>query len=403
MDTKVPANLSAERRKPRILLNWWYNREDLLSPFLQLKEDFDFILIFHVRPPDNEVSLPFPIRYWSDYLTPNQLLKDLRPDKVVFFSVDDGPYQISLNIVCRAEGIPTAVCDHGLRSEQARVEWDETSVAEIRRIRRTLYGNFRIRPAIFLFSCVRLGTLQHVPLLLKFFWLKAAGAFLIPRNASLRMLREVDCYIVYGEENGNYFKQRDDIQERKIRTIGHPFFDRFFSLAARNQPSQEAYFLLIDQPLEYIGLANEKPSFLNKLHRYSRKHGAKLYIKLHPADYDRENSLNTDDVRYFRGESDVFELIINSQGVFGLTSTLLLVAMLVKKCCVFKTGDNTLERAGAALGVARILDFHHFTDKDIDFERFEPNEMGREEFARKFLYRTDGKSLERLRLALHEF
>ena len=100
-------------RRLRILLCWGYHRSGWVAPFEQLNGEFDFHYLFHLSEEEEECShTNQPRHYWNDFRAAQDILDEIKPDRLVFMSLS-GLRPIALNMAARRKGIPTFVVQHG--------------------------------------------------------------------------------------------------------------------------------------------------------------------------------------------------------------------------------------------------------------------------------------------------
>lgn len=384
---------TATKQKPRILLNWWYDRTDLLRPFIRLQDQFEFIFIFYKKPSDKDQGIPFKLLYWDNYSSPYQLLKEVQPDKVVFMNIDDGTYQVALNIACKHTGVPTYILDHGMRTfvdHPGNPSQFEPS---------------KVKPLKFLFSSLRPGNLHYLPHMLKLISYKLYQRNQVWTDPYLIPLKRPSYYLLYTRSNARFFINRDKAPADRIKLTGDPSVDVFFSTeVSKTHPDQGKYYLLLDQPLlksklNYLTL-DQRTEFLLKLRDFCVSQGKKLVIKLHPLDFGEQHLFPSDpeNITFIErmGQEELIGLIYGSAGLFGYYSNLLIPAMVDKKTHIFDTHGLAEVQKWREIGIARVLNYFTFQPSDIDFENFVLTPEAKEAYIDEFLYKTDGRSLERI-------
>src|ERR1044072_2385214 len=98
----------------KILLVFDPGRTDTYKYFEQDHENSYYILFRESLSSD--LAIPSFIKkeiFWKDFKTPFELLKQLKPDKVVFQEIIDIK-QIALNVAAKHESVETILLDHGL-------------------------------------------------------------------------------------------------------------------------------------------------------------------------------------------------------------------------------------------------------------------------------------------------
>ncbi len=391
--------------KKNILLNWESSRSDLMEPFVALKDDFNFSVIWYKSPPGHPKRHPFEEYYFGDFHTPYEILKKVKPDIIVFFGVHSFP-QISLNTAAKNKGIITYAMHHGVFSSNL------TSITQMRRDmgivkqRRVISS---LSSLFFYFSALRFSNRRDFGRYFKF-------PFLLHKYGSLAALKKCvfssrlpDKYIQLSPHNALFQKEMDHLDnDDKFIYIGHPHFDKFFSdlaLVEKAGIKNEGYWLLVDFPniesnigFKKIG-AEAKTDFYRRLSRYAKNDGCRLKIKLHPAGYDSTFNYEDDNIELLK-DIDIVKEIVQSKRCFSFYSTLLIPIIFIKQhCIVFDLGlDIGLQRELIELGVVISLSLNSFNEEEVtkvyDVRR---DVDAYNEFVRRYLYFTDGRSTERLK------
>jgi hypothetical protein len=391
----------------RILLYWGYNRKAWMKPFELIKDRFHFELLFFVDPKDENLSFSdLPKHYWKNFRNAQEIVEKIRPEKVVFMSID-APSTMALNAVCRKRKIPTYVFQHGLFHSFAkymRLQEEQDK----RREETGLKQSESVTPGLYKF--------------LRSFFLRSIGFMDIPLFWSLWKLtrakkqhnvyralqlaqsesRLADQYIVYTKYNAEVYQECDGVPEDRMLEIGNPEMDEFHQFLP--QMKQENYFLLVDQSFAEIKEFNspgygpkkeELKNFYRRLADYCANQGAILKVKLHPYSYTSDFFEDGPNLEFIR-DTDLVPLLMNSRSVFGFFSSLMVPAVYYKPSVIFRMFEesdfiNDVE----ACGLAKVVSFQNFEVKDIEFPNSKP-EKGLREFEEKYLYRQDGRAVERL-------
>lgn len=387
--------------KQTILLNWPYHRKDWLLPFLKLQDQFEFIFLSYPVKPSSINLDGFKTIYWQDYSNANEILNSIQPDKVVFMSIESG-YAIALNMAARTKSIPTMVLQHGLFHDYEFYRKQEiyNRRSSKYKIHEDLFPSDKKH--IFKFLIRSLSTLQIVHLPLIFFYLTLKNR--LGTNYALKLFnlnwRKSQKYICYTMFNARIYKERDRITEHKLVEIGNPHYDQFFQTKENFPVYTDKYYLLIDQPFaensfnEFDISKSEMNAFYSKLNEFCISKNAKLYIKLHPESYNSTFMLQHENIKYFK-DIQLEPLIRSSEGCFGSFSNILLPALLIKKCILFKSISSKTQDDIVDMGMADLLDFKGFSINQIDFSHVKDN-SNEDEFVRKYFYLNDGMSIERL-------
>ena len=391
--------------KKNILLNWDASRADLMEPFIALKDDFNFSVIWYKAKPEHRKTHPFPEYFFGDFRSPYHLLKKLQPERVVFFGVHSFP-QIALNTAAKNKGIPTFTMHHGVFN---------SNIVSIAKLRREM-GIVKKRKPInslsslyFYFSALKWSNRVD-------FWKYFKFPFLLYKYGTEEALKKSvfgarlpDKYIQLSPHNSIFYKELDHLDSNeKFLFIGHPWFDKFLTSpingSIKNEP-QIPYWLLIDFPniesnigFKKIG-PERKINFYKKLSAIAQKNGCRLKIKLHPAGFESSYNYKNDNIDLVK-EADIVSLVQEAKKCLGFYSTLLFPIVYLKKhCIVFDLElDIANQRELVDLGVVTKLDIDHFTEDQL-FPQINSKEYeyAAAEFIRRYLFYTDGKAMERLK------
>ena len=393
-------------KKTRILLNWDTSRKDLLEPFISLKDDLEFIIVWGEDRNIDALNHPFTQIYFSDFKTPYKLLKEIRPDKILFFNLSSFP-QIALNLAAKNLWIPTYVMHHGIHHSDSLKHSKQTETYELDK-KGNLISN--ISSALFYFSALSIRNLNQLFKYIYFAWLRQRRSVLVAMEKCVFDARVPHHHINLSPHNAIITKIIDHLtDDDKFIYIGHPFFDRILRelncLREKQGNANEKYFLLIDFPnlhhlLFFKMITPEKKVELyQRLSALAKSKGCRLKIKLHPMGFDSPHNYQDDNIDLIR-EADVAPLIHNAQECFSFVSTLLIPIIYHRKYCyVFSLGDDSqFQKELIELGVARRLDANAFDGNEI---------LGQQEnkispsaykiFVERYLYYSDGHATERLK------
>lgn len=394
-------------KKPLILLNWPYYRKDWVQPFIELRDELEFVFVSYVDSSKREEDFPFKQLFWDEFQSARELLEKEKPCKVVFMSIYSG-YSIALNLAASQKNIPTYVLQHGLYHNYSfyrkmEVSNKKNGVA----VRNEAHKANRFGTFIFIFKSLANRQKKYLPLIaLYLFLVNKKGV-----NWASKYLRPcfilADQYLCYTRFNGRIYQEREGVLKDRIAEIGNPTYDSFFEFDRKK--IEKKYYLLIDQPFtenqfNNFGISeNEMNNFYLKLNEFCESVNAKLIIKLHPESYTGTFMVKNKNITYVK-KADIESLVFNSLGCFGTFSSLIIPVIYFKKCYLFKISgleSNTQEDI-IRLSVVKSLDFHEFSPRDINFSNFNKRENKLGEFIKKFLYKIDGQSLMRLSQALRK-
>jgi hypothetical protein len=396
--------------KKRILLFWGTHRKDWREVFDRLSEDFEFTYLFYVFPSDNPAPNP-QLRelYWNDFPSVQAILKEVKPDKVLFMATEP-PQAIALNHICKKRGIPTYVLQHGLfhslayyiRVLDKRIASRGGKSAPLPKGSKGKKDLYQFLLA-FLFRSLfpaHLGALAHIFRLQRYkrklneyrAWAQTASPY-----------RWADHYLVYTRYNARIYRERDQVPSDRMIEVGNPNLDHYFHFQAGGDSLAEgqAYLLYIDH---YVARTEWDEQQLNafylKLNTYAEQQGYRLKVKLHPYSYGETFYIEHPNIDFIK-DADVVPLLMQARGVMGGNSTLMIPALYFKPCCLFSFGEmEDFQESIQELGMAPLLNAFQFEAEDIRLMDWEKAPEALEAFVTRYLYKPDGQAADRIKKVL---
>ncbi len=398
----------APRELPTILLCWGYHRSSWIEPFERLKSEFRFAYIFYrSREEEEQRYTDEPVLYWQDYSKAQEILDEVRPDKIVFMSLTSG-YAIALNMAARQRGIDTYILQHGIHSSYADEVATKGQTRVLRKEGSSPAGVVRSSSMGFLARTMRGGDLSAIPRMALFFLLMHRWGYFVACKYARFPQRMPTGYICFTERNAVIYRELDHARPDQIHVIGIPEYDRFFATVRSDDGADERpYYLLIDQPLAENSWGIPSVSrddmirFYRKLIAYCKSQNARLKIKLHPESYNCEWLPEDEGAEWVR-EEDIFHLIRGSTACFGMFSTLVLPAAVLKPLCLFDAKPSSMVNDLSQRGLAFVLDFFSFEPSDIQFRQIKKTGAEFARFVQDYLYKMDARSGDRLAEVLRQ-
>ncbi|WP_139135243.1 polysialyltransferase family glycosyltransferase [Roseivirga sp. 4D4] len=394
--------------KLKLLFNFGYSRSSWIYPIERLTDHFDITYIFYVDQRQEVSSNTHQKKvYWSEFESAQDLLDQIKPDKVVFMDLSS-VVAIALNYVARKKGISTYILQHGFFNDyreyrQRQKLYLNQAIEKSKSLRKT-------EPQISSFSAT--GFLKKSIRKSDLFYFWKLIPFLILRNKFDERLaakwvrfsaRIPDKYICYTSVNAQYHRQLDNPKETKFHYIGNPELDKFLNLNLQEDNFQE-YYLHIDQPLaenqygEHLFSKVQMVNFYKKLNAFCKQEGLRLLIKLHPESYSGGWFPQDANIKYIRQHHDLPSLIAGAKGCSSFFSTLALPAMLYKPVVLFKVSPSIFLDHIKSLKMAWIHDFENGTLSSQDLHIQEGRHV--DKFIEDYFYSLDGKSIDRLRVLM---
>lgn len=396
-------------KKHKILLVWNYDRKDWIQPFLDLRDQFHFVFLSKFKEKDDQLCADtknIEKIYWTNYSSPGSILNAIKPQVIIFMSLNNFP-DIILNRIAQKKSIPTVILQHGLF-------YSQDTYKERRKL---LEGQKKVNPLVafapktwqagYLFYGMLQGFgISGANSLFRYLLQKRSLSDIIALEKNKFAERMPDKVIVYSKKNALVFKQRDGIDDAAMIEIGNPTLDKYFKLSSPASLPFNNYFLLIDIPLHVeksvssgFGFSKRKAKDIyERILSYAKSRGKKLVIKLHPFSYREDDLLSDPDLFYGRDQYDSKDLIACAAAVISFPSTLAIPAIYFKPVLLLKFAENSfldfINRAGLPV----------ISVETISDESPEPvwNQAAKQFVIEECLYRPDGRSLERLQKVLND-
>jgi hypothetical protein len=330
----------------RILLAFNYDRNqwlELLKPFF--KNNTVHWIRYISKVEDQNIHLPkHSYHYWSDFVDGNEILAKIKPERIIVMD-NKSPLNIALIYSAKKNGIPVYYLQHGVYGT-----YNDYKILE-----RELKGNYVQRKSInSIKESVGFSTMRFFrkSLGLRFFHPRTLMYLLLVKILGLRSAayyikdktRVVDRYLCFSKYNAKIHLQLDGQIADRVYVVGFPELEELVKEYEKVETSaiEQAYWLHIDQPLSGSDLGevfvSEEVHFqvYYDLSKEAEKHNCKLYIKLHPGDYQRENLPEIDNIVYIKQTASMTKLIKEAKICTGFYSSLLLTCIAFKPTFLIK-------------------------------------------------------------------
>jgi hypothetical protein len=384
----------------------------------------DWILLWYEKPSQETADLPaipFPFKeiiYWGDYRTPSQLLKKVKPDRILFYEIID-LRQIALIVTAGAKEIPTYFSDHGAAGDkEATIKYIQTRTFKTHTlpylVNRVRYNFLNaLRSKLFFFSVFK--GFKSFSSYLKY--------FLLPFKMLLKSSHEVLLHtrfkeripaipIVFNEPNYEDFESYTGASKDEVFFPGVPFFDKYF----RTTYATSDYLVYIEHPYYEDNLANwtlAHHGFIAKrLFAFAEKNKVKIYIKLHPRSDKKlwdAYDFNRDYIEILQGPGDFTELYLNAKLIVAFSSSLVNGFLSIKKNVVLVGWNPEPHIEGADFSKTGLCHASlHIEELDTKYEYWLShnltieNEANYVAFLKKYNYPFDGKASQRIIQALKD-
>jgi hypothetical protein len=278
----------------KILLVVQPERFDFYS-YLSKDSANEYVLLWYEKESEMKLQQSeLPIRfsstiYWTDFLTPADLLNKVKPDKIIFYEIID-LRQIALIVSSKAHKIRTVFLEHGAAGnrERAIIRWNETTFVKNKipyLIKRLLnHLPLIIQSKIFYYSVYKgFSSLQSY---LQYLWLPIVMLYKPSNKEALtyHIFRErvPDYSIVFNELNFEEYELYTGVPKEDTLLTGVPYFDSYFSSVSE----EKDHWVYIDHPHLEIGMVEWNTShhkyIAENIFKYANTNKQKIYVKLHP-------------------------------------------------------------------------------------------------------------------------
>jgi len=405
--------------KQKILLVWGYHRQAWVKIFEELTDDFYFTYLFYSFPEQETESFTNCNKiYWSHFRSAQHLLEEVQPSKVVFMSAE-APHTMSLNWLCKKQEIETITFQHGLfhnlnlyiKLQEGQIKANKKNKLILTAEASLIKHNIFKHQLLFLFFTTKFVAFNLYWYILKQKFLERKFTNTEALSLNKSKFRLTSKYIVYSKGTSQIYKERDGVTTQQLIEIGSPEFQSFVNYASQNQIQEKAYFLLIDQPFSEIkdfnssgfGISKKQTNeFYLKLNSFALLHNCRLKIKLHPYSYESDFFIKHANIDYIK-DTEIKELVMNSKGVFGFFSSLIIPAIFYKKVVLFEIweeSDFTTYLKKSSL--VSMKDYFNFELQENTFQEINKNPNDLENFIKHFITSIDADAVELLKKELDE-
>jgi len=340
-------------KKSKVLLCWGYNRKSWIEYFEKIKHEVDFTyLFFYSRKDEDACYTDVEIRYYWDFKSAKEILRLLRPEKVIFMGLE-GWHCIALNIECKRASIPTFYMVHGSSVISLDDHKETINFAIAKKIAPQKLVNY-CRVTIFLVKALGIEGLKYFPALLKLQYLKNKISVEWALKKVQIPIRKPDYYIVYTEKDKQLFVEQDLATEKQFWLIGTPDVERFIDIINEIDVQEKGYLLYLESPLSDIPgydyqlnllPFNEHLKLIEKFNEYALLKGLRLKIKLHPYSYQDDRFPKHENIDYYR-DCEKEKLILQAHQVIFYTTSLATPALMFKDCIMFTVNNLNFFQKG---------------------------------------------------------
>jgi hypothetical protein len=384
--------LKSDTRNEYLLL-WYENRSDI---------------------PDWVKNEPFfrKVYYWNEFLTPGQLLKQIRPDRIIFFEIID-QRQIALLVTSNKKEIKTFYLEHGaagdkktaIKRANEKNYFAKTKVQYLMQRLRTGVGRLVSSKFFYYAAFLHLSSANS---LLKYIKLPLKMLFYTPNKALANCLfpeRTPYRSIVFNKPNFYQFQLYTGIKEESAVFTGVPLFDSYYS----QNYSEEGHISYIDHPYLEGNLYGWTPEHHYKvahhLFQLAKSRNLKVLVKLHPVSNRAIWENYKFDPKYIEivQAGDYTKQLLASKIILAFSSSMVNGFLCARKNVVLLGWHPKSEVIGvnfSETGLCHLslypeeinTKFDYWTAHNLSLE----NEKHYDEFVKEFNYPFDGKAKNRV-------
>ena len=405
----------------KILILSALTRPDTFDYLLkESNKNIEWVFLFHYKPDKNDNTSEFQTRYpnnnishvyWKDFLTPFMLLKKTKPDKIIFFEIND-TWQIPLVIAAKKTKTTTFFIEHGVgNSVQMVFDRFKKNTPFVNKLINYFYkictSLIRIlHNRVFYFSVINQITSNKN----KAKYLKLLYYFKIysPIHSLTKCLfpeRTPDYALLFNNNNVAPFLIYNILSKNRIINTGVPFFDNYYLAEAK----ADNYLVFIEHPYleeKILGWNNEfHQKIAETLNDFASRNSIKIYVKLHPRSNLKNWTRYNFDQKYIEiiQDGNYTVLFLNAKLILSYSSTLICAFICAKKNVVLLgwhpsphiSGDNY-----AATGLCHksldlnelFIQYNFWIDNNLCLR----NENGYNNFLKEYNYPFDGKAAKRV-------
>ena len=277
---------------------------------------------------------------WNEFATPQNLLKSISPDRIVFFEVID-QRQIALLVTANRNGLKTFYLEHGasavratsLKSYEPKPTFIKDRFKYIKDRFLSAFPNL-VRSKFFYFSAA--FKVRSFNSFLKYFTLPFKMLLTPPNKALLTTKfaeRTPAQSIVFNQSNFEVFELYTGIKKESAVLTGIPLFDKLYN----SKTYLGDHVVFIDHPYLEQSVHSWTPDFHKKLagalKEFSVLRNVKIYVRLHPnSSMELWKSYGYESPNFIMSQNvDFTSELLSSKLIISYSSTLLTGMLCAKK------------------------------------------------------------------------
>ncbi len=385
------------------------HRTDLIGPLKSIFKYYEcFFIYFNTKEHDinysqNEISNNL---FWSDYDSAFDLVKQIAPEKVFFYTLESYNHH-ALLVACKINKIRTIHVEHGLQDLKNKVSYEESMLGTQPTVRKKV---LRYDSNRFLIGTIIRSILYHPVIginFIRFFLIRRKHTiietFLLLNSPSL----VPDKFLTFSEATFDFYRKIYKLNESyPVSFVGIPYFDYLSEMI--DETGLGDNMLFIDQPFHEqnaMGWTIEsKKELLTDLANVCKKCNKIFYFKPHPVTDIRIVEFVTNlTCSVIVSNTQIIDTVKKCKFILGFDSTLLVPLIALNETICFSLNNHPyssagnisefLTSSGAIDSINNVADFEHVF-KNFEFY-YEKQKNNKKKFIKKWMNKFDGNSSER--------
>lgn len=395
-----------DKSKRSILVLADYCRADILYFFEDLAKQFNLYFLYYSYKEDvpNNIFEPYgKTLFYYQYPTAFSLLKEISPEKVLFFDLET-LNQVALLCASKEMGIETFHVEHGYRNtDLIRYIFSIKTTKKNYQPKKKPALLHKIRNRLFYISTAFLSKQKSK---LNYFYKEKRSRNSLQANVLLGEMKLVpDCFISFSPKIFNYHREIFQLpSSARVKYIGFLHSDRYYTEHEFDISSKKIVFIDACYHLAgYFGMTEEfVTAFYRQLNETCEANGYQLLVKKHPADLSsviEAAGVKIIDEVDFKARMSEFSIIA------GDYSTLFLILIGCPGTlgfCFNMFPDKTFDPVafqkpyGITKEITRFEDLAQILSDENNLKNtYSSQRLAKARFVEEYLYKLDGKARKR--------
>ncbi|MEO9485820.1 MAG: polysialyltransferase family glycosyltransferase [Ekhidna sp.] len=343
---------------------------------------------------------------WNEFISVNHIVKKLKPHSIVFFDIESYN-EVLLNIYAKNQNISTYILDHGVRSFRNALEREEKETPNI------LPGSKvplleKVKNRLFILISLKFISKDDRLFFRKYIFLRKNHSSFGARRRLKDLRRLPSEYIVFSPSNLAYWQELDqfDKDQHKVSVIGFPAFDKIFK--SQSTISKRVSALYVDSPFHEFNLFGwtyeSKKEFVTQIILLFEELNIPLCIKLHPKSDEKLYTELKEDHTFQLVNGSSTEYLYLAEIIVGFDSSLLYPIISFSGTISFsinfhpKVLNRNLSQDFLDQGVSIAVNSFDELKQGLHNKNsiLKSQEENKKAFIKKYLYKADGNSSNRL-------